>query len=106
MSSHGLYQKTTYFYRGAIMTPKDPLMSSEKQQILTSFFKSLESMDSEAMMGLVEKHLSDEDVEIFVQHIETFYGITDDEELGMLAQLMVTGYLVAKHESSLSLTQH
>jgi hypothetical protein len=53
-------------------------------------------------MALVEKHLSDEDVEIFVEHIETFYGINDDEELGMLAQLMVTGYLAAKHEDSLS----
>lgn len=57
-------------------------------------------------MSMVEKHLSDEDVEIFVQHIETFYGINDDEELGMLAQLMVTGYLAAKHEDSLKSTQH
>lgn len=79
-------------------------MSSEKQQILTSFFQSLEKMESEDMMGMVEKHLKDEDVEIFVQHIETFYGITDDEELGMLAQLMVTGYLAAKHEDSLKST--
>ncbi len=58
------------------------------------------------MMAMVEKHLSDEDVEIFVQHIETFYGITDDEELGMLAQLIVTGYLAAKHEESLKAPQH
>ena len=76
-------------------------MSSEKQQILTSFFQSLEKMESEDMMALVEKHLKDDDVEIFVQHIESFYGITDDEELGMLAQLMVTGYLAARHEDSL-----
>lgn len=79
-------------------------MSSEKQQILTSFFQSLEKMESDDMMMLVEKHLKDDDVEIFVQHIENFYGITDDEELGMLAQLMVTGYLAAKHESSLNKT--
>ncbi|HXH75790.1 MAG TPA: hypothetical protein VNJ08_12525 [Bacteriovoracaceae bacterium] len=81
-------------------------MASEKQQILTSFFKSLENMESDDMMALVEKHLKDDDVEIFVQHIEGFYGITDDEELGMLAQLMVTGYLAAKHETALNLTQH
>ncbi len=81
-------------------------MSSEKHQILTSFFQSLEKMESESMMEMVEKHLKDEDVEIFVQHIETFYGITDDEELGMLAQLMVTGYLAAKHEESLKSTKH
>lgn len=81
-------------------------MSTEKQQILTSFFDSLEKLDSDAMMSLVEKHLSDEDVETFVHHIEQFYGISDDEELGMLAQLMVTGYLAAKHESSLKGTKH
>lgn len=76
-------------------------MNSEKHQILTSFFNSLENLQSDDMMKMVEKHLKDEDVEIFVQHIEAFYGITDDEELGMLAQLMVTGYLAAKHEESL-----
>ncbi len=81
-------------------------MSTEKQQILTSFFESLEKLDSDAMMNLVGKHLSDEEVEIFVQHIEQFYGINDDEELGMLAQLMVTGYLAAKHEGSLKGTKH
>jgi hypothetical protein len=81
-------------------------MKSEKHQVLSSFFQSLEKMQSEDMMSIVEKHLSDEEVEIFVQHIETFYGISDDEELGMLAQLMVTGYLAAKHEESLKSTQH
>ncbi len=81
-------------------------MSNEKHQILTSFFESLEKMESEDMMGMVEKHLKDEDVEIFVHHIENFYGISDDEELGMLAQLMVTGYLAAKHEESLKQTKH
>jgi hypothetical protein len=81
-------------------------MSTEKHQILTSFFTSLEKMESEDMMAMVEKHLKDDDVEIFVQHIENFYGITDDEELGMLAQLMVTGYLAAKHEESLKQTKH
>jgi len=81
-------------------------MSSEKQQILTSFFQTLEKMESEDMMAMVEKHLKDDDVEIFVQHIESFYGISDDEELGMLAQLMVTGYLAAKHEESLKTSQH
>lgn len=76
-------------------------MSTEKQQILTSFFESLEKLNSESMMQMVEKYLSDDDVEIFVNHIESFYGINDDEELGMLAQLIVTGYLAAKHEDSL-----
>lgn len=81
-------------------------MMTEKQNILTAFFKSLEGIKSEDMMQLVEKHLKDEDVEVFVQHIEEFYGINEDEELGMLAQLMVTGYLAAKYEENLKRTQH
>lgn len=81
-------------------------MTSDRHQILTSFFQSLEKIESDDMMKMVEKHLKDDDVEIFVQHIETFYGITDDEELGMLAQLMVTGYLAAKYEEGLKGTQH
>ena len=47
-------------------------MKSEKHQILTSFFESLEKIQSENMMSMVEKHLTDEDVEIFVHHIENF----------------------------------
>ncbi|HXH32491.1 MAG TPA: hypothetical protein VNJ01_16950 [Bacteriovoracaceae bacterium] len=81
-------------------------MSSQKQQILTSFFEKLEKMESEDMMAMVEKHLKDDDVELFVQHIEAFYGISDDEELGMLAQLMVTGYLAARYEDSLKSVEH
>lgn len=81
-------------------------MTSEKQKTLTSFFETLEKLNSEEMMGLVEKHLRDDDIEIFVQHIESFYGISDDEELGMLAQLVVTGYLAAKHEEELNRTNH
>jgi len=88
------------------VTPKGFHMMTEKQQILTSFFKSIESIESDEMMKLVESQLSDEDVEIFVQHIESFYGINDDEELGMLAQLVVTGYLAAKHEMKVVKTQH
>ncbi len=81
-------------------------MTSQKRQILTSFFENLEKMESEDMMAMVETHLQDDDVEIFVQHIEDFYGIKDDEELGMLAQLMVTGYLAAKYEDKSRSHEH
>ena len=66
---------------------------------LVEFFKKLEGIESEQMMAMVEAHLSNEDIEIFVDHIADFYGIEDDEQLGMLAQIMVTGYLAAKSES-------
>jgi hypothetical protein len=73
-------------------------MMTEKQQKLTSFFQSIENLDSDQMMKLVGEYLSDEDIEIVVEHIENFYGVNDDEELGMLAQLVVTGYIAAKSE--------
>jgi hypothetical protein len=81
-------------------------MTTDKKKLLGDFFETLEGLDSDNMMKMVEKYLSDEDVEIFVRHIENFYGITDDEELGMLAQLMVTGYLAAKHEDSVQRSAH
>lgn len=73
-------------------------MSSERTQSLTNFFERMSDMDADTMTALVEKHLSDEDLELFVRHIEDFYGIEEEEELGTLAQIMVTGYLAAKSE--------
>ena len=73
-------------------------MSTDKVQRLTQFFESMSGMDADSMTALVEKHLSDEDLELFVRHLEDFYGIEEEEELGTLAQIMVTGYLAAKSE--------
>lgn len=79
---------------------------SEKINILNNFFNSLENMESEDMMKLTESYLNDEELDVFVQHIEKFYGISDEEELGMLAQLIITGYLAAKYEDKNTRTQH
>jgi|LauGreSBDMM110SN_4_FD.fasta_scaffold672054_1 hypothetical protein len=73
-------------------------MSTEKNQTLTRFFESMSAMDADTMTALVEKQLSDDDLELFVRHLEDFYGIEEEEELGTLAQIMVTGYLAAKAE--------
>lgn len=77
-----------------------------KMTILNNFFESLEKMESDEMMKLTETYLNDEELDLFVQHIEKFYGISEDEEVGMLAQLVITGYLAAKHEEKYSQTQH
>lgn len=79
---------------------------SSKMTILNSFFDSLEKMESEEMMKLTESYLNDEELDLFVQHIEKFYGINEEEEVGMLAQLVITGYLAAKHEEKYNRTQH
>ncbi len=79
---------------------------TSKMSILNNFFETLEKMESEDMMKLTETYLNDEELDLFVQHIEKFYGITEDEEVGMLAQLVITGYLAAKHEEKYSQTQH
>lgn len=72
---------------------------NDKVNQIRDFLTNLEAYDADQLMVLVEKHLSDECIEAFVDHIEDFYGIHDDEELGMLAQLMVTGYLISKNEA-------
>lgn len=63
---------------------------------LKNFFEKLSDMESEQLMSIVEAHLSNDEIELFVDHIEDFYGVEDDEELGMLAQIMITGFLAAK----------
>lgn len=79
---------------------------STKIKILNGFFDSLEKMESDEMMKLTETYLNDEELDLFVQHIEKFYGINEEEEVGMLAQLVITGYLAAKHEEKYNQTQH
>lgn len=66
---------------------------------IKSFFENLGQVDSEKFMGVVEAHLSNDDIELICDHIEEFYGVEDDEEVGMLSQLVVTGFLLGKNET-------
>ena len=70
---------------------------------LAAFFDMLDEMEGDQMMSMVDQFLDDDAIEMFVDHIEEFYGIEDDEELGTLAQIMVTGFMAAK---SLENTKH
>jgi hypothetical protein len=69
---------------------------NDKLQKLEAYFSSLEEMTPDQLTGIVEKELNDEELELFVRHIEDFYGIEDEEEIGLLTQLMVSGYFAAK----------
>lgn len=66
------------------------------QAKLAEYFEKVSKMKSEDLMTMVEQHMDDESVEMFVDHIEDFYGVQDDEELGLLAQIMIAGYICAK----------
>lgn len=72
-------------------------MTEEEKQKLFDYFQALKDVSPEDMMSKVDGQLDDEAIEIMVDHIEDFYGVEDDEELGMLAQLMVSGFMAAKH---------
>lgn len=63
---------------------------------LAEYFEKVSKMKSEDLMAMVEKYMDDDSVEMFVDHIEDFYGIQDDEELGLLAQIMIAGFICAK----------
>lgn len=63
---------------------------------LSTYFNKLEQLNSEEMMRKVDEHLDDEAIEIFIQHLEEFYGVEDDEELGTLAQIMISGFIAGK----------
>lgn len=66
---------------------------------LGDYLDKLEEKDNEAMMKSVEAHLDDEAIEMICEHIEDFYGIDDDEEIGQLAQLMVAGIVMGRELS-------
>jgi len=66
---------------------------------LTKYFVTFEERKPEELTEIIEKYLTDDAVEAFVDHIEEFYGVADDEELGHLAQLMITGFIAAKEMS-------
>ena len=74
-------------------------MKDTDKDKLADYFESLKELSAEELMGKVDTHLDDEAIEIFIEHIEDFYGIDDDEQLGMLAQIMVSGFLAAKEIS-------
>lgn len=71
-------------------------MTEEDKDNLVAYFDTLKNQDAEALMKNVENYLDDEAIEIIVDHLEEFYGVEDDEELGMLAQIMISGFIAAK----------
>ena len=66
------------------------------KETLENHFVQIEKLNSDEMMKLVEKYMDEETIEVFVDHLEEFYGIEDDEQLGTLAQIMISGFIAAK----------
>jgi len=71
-------------------------MTDEQKDKLHEYFEKQKKQSAETLAAGIGKHLDDEAIEIFVDHIEDFYGIEDDEQLGMLTQLMISGYVAAR----------
>ncbi len=74
-------------------------MNNEKQlRSFENFFKAIEDIESKDFMETVEQYLSNDSIELICDHIEDFYGVQDDEEIGMLSQLVVMGYLLGRND--------
>lgn len=69
-------------------------MKIQHEQIKKSL-ANIENCTESGFAALVEKYFDDDSIEIFVEHLERFYGIEDEDELGSLAQVMISGALVA-----------
>jgi hypothetical protein len=79
-----------------VLKLKIPPMTEQEKDKLAEYFDGLKNLNADQLMARVDTYLDDDAIEIFVDHIEEFYGVDDDEELGMLAQLMVSGFIAAK----------
>jgi hypothetical protein len=58
------------------------MSTNSKVLEIKSFLKTLENMESDNMMSLVEKYLDDEAIEAFVDHIQTVDEEEDKKLLG------------------------
>lgn len=67
---------------------------------LNEFIQRLESMESEEFMKLVESKLDDSAVELICSYVERFYEIESDEEVGLLSQLIITGFVMGQELKS------
>lgn len=71
-------------------------MTESQKDELVAYFDKQREKNADQLVATIDKYLDDEAVEIFVEHIEDFYGIEDDEQLGMLTQIMISGFVAAK----------
>ena len=63
---------------------------------IADYLQALSKQTNEQMAQKVQAYLDDEGIEIFVDHLEDFYGIEDDDQLGLLAQIMISGFILGK----------
>lgn len=78
---------------------QEKIMTEDQKDKLVEYFDGQKEKNADHLVATIDKYLDDEAVEIFVEHIEEFYGIEDDEQLGMLTQIMVSGFVAAKELS-------
>ncbi len=79
---------------------KGKIMTMVNKQKLMEFFDQFDESEGQLIENNIAKYLDDEAIEMFVDHLEDFYGIEDEEELGYLAQVMISGYIAAKLTST------
>jgi len=69
-------------------------MINEEQ--INDFFDEVKKMSSEQFMEIVEKKLDDDLIEVCAANLEELYGIEDDDELGALTQVFISGILLGQ----------
>ncbi len=73
-----------------------------KTKIIEEFLVELEKKSNEEIGKTIEKYLDSETIEVFADHIEEFYGIDNDDEIALLTQIMITGFITAKETTATS----
>ena len=64
---------------------------------IDKFFNKFNELESEQLQQIIESHLDDNCIEQIIMNLEDLYGIEDDEELGSLCQILITGYLLGSN---------
>lgn len=70
-------------------------MAKVDKEQLEKYFMALEDSTQEQITAKIEEYFDNDAIEAIVDHVEEFYGVEDDDELGTLAQLVITGFIAA-----------
>ena len=71
-------------------------MNKINSDVVEKFTEKLAKMNSEEYMKLVENFIEDDAIEAIAAFLEDFYGVSDEDQLGHLTQVFVSGILLDK----------
>ena len=73
-------------------------MATDKSELASKFFSSLENINEETFKGILENNVDQSLISVFAEYAQGIFSELDEEVLSGLVHLMVMAYLVKANE--------